>query len=225
MADPSAPPPEPAIGLDDAFASKTPEDNVHLYRRWASSYESGFVASSGYRYHERVADFFAQVAQRGDGPVLDVGCGTGMVGVAVSAWGGWAIDGIDISPDMLAVAAEKRNGAGEPLYGSLHEADLTELLPIPDDTYGAVVSAGVFTTGHVGPEALNELVRVVRPGGPLVLGVNSRFYEASAFEPYLEEMVELGLVEPIRTEVVPIYEGGSHEHSADTAHLVAVRAR
>ncbi|MEL7157761.1 MAG: class I SAM-dependent methyltransferase [Actinomycetota bacterium] len=225
MADPTEPPPEPSIGLNDAYAVETPDDNVALYRRWASSYESDFMAETGYLYHERVADYFEQVAERGDGPVLDAGCGTGVVGVAVSARGGWAIDGIDISPDMLARAAEKRNAAGEPLFGSLHQADLTEPLPIPDDTYGSVVSAGVFTTGHVGPRAVNELVRVVRPGGPLVLGVNSRFYAASGFAQHLEEMVGFELVEIIGVEVVPIYDGDTHEHSDDTAHLVALRAR
>lgn len=225
MADPTEPPPEPSIGLNDAYALETPDDNVDLYRRWASTYESEFMASTGYIYHDLVADYFAEVADRGDSPVLDVGCGTGVVGLSVSARGGWAMDGIDISPEMLALAGEKRNAAGEPVFGSLHEADLTQPLLIPDDTYGAIVSAGVFTTGHVGPSAINELVRVVRPGGPLVLGVNSRFYKASGFQEHLDGMVGHELIEMIGTRVLNLYEGDSHEHSDDTAHLLAFRAR
>ena len=55
---------------------------------------------------------FTEAAGRVDGPVLDVGCGTGLVAVALvrdAADDGfdWMIDGVDISPEMLAVSATK----------------------------------------------------------------------------------------------------------------------
>ena len=109
------------------------------------------------------------------------------------------------------------------MYGSLIEADLTKPLDIEDGTYGAVVTAGTFTTGHVGPEAVDELARIVRPGGLLVLGVNSRFYEVSGFEAYLAGLVSRGVINEPRTQLIPVYERGDHEHADDTAHVLILR--
>ena len=62
---------------------------------------------------------------------------------------------------MLAVAAAK--GA----YDRLAEGDLTARLPFEDARFAGCVCSGVFTTGHVGAEGLDELLRVLRPGGVL----------------------------------------------------------
>ena len=212
-----------SIGLDDAYSLTSPEDNIRLYRDWAATYESEFMASHGYVYHLRVAERFAELADKGDGPVLDVGCGTGVVGEALSRLGAWAIDGLDISPEMLAEARQKLNQAGEPAYGALVEADLTKPLEIASDTYGSVVSAGTFTTGHVGPTAVGELIRIVRPGGLLVLGVNTRFFAASEFQAHLDGFAADGLVELLETVVGKVYEGDGGTHPDDTTSIVAMR--
>jgi SAM-dependent methyltransferase len=171
-------------------------------------------------YHQRVVERFVAVADRGHGPVLDVGCGTGLVGEALAQQGPWAIDGLDLCPGMLREAETKRNRAGEPVYGSLIEADLTKPLDIATDTYGSVISAGTFTMGHVGPEAIGELARVVRPGGVLVIGVNSAFFGQRGFDRFLAVLVAEGkLGEPTIT-VHRAFERDDHEHSGDTAHIV-----
>ncbi len=209
--------------LHDAYAVETPADNVDLYRRWAASYEDDFMASHGYIYHVEVAKVFAGEATPTDGPVLDVGCGTGVVAAEIAKLGRWPLDGLDISPEMLARAAEKLNRAGAPVYGSLIEADLTEPLAIETGTYGAVVSAGTFTTGHVGPEAIEELARIVRPGGLLVLGVNSRFHEAAGFEHHLAELAARQVIEEPEMAFIPLYDRTDHEHANDTAHVLVLR--
>ena len=74
--------------------------------------------------------------------------------------------GIDISSEMLHQAKLKK------CYSSLIEADVTSKIPLKDNSIGAVVSAGTFTHGHVGPDAFDELLRIVRPGGLFVLSIN-----------------------------------------------------
>ena len=50
-------------------------------------------------------------------------------------------------------------------------------LPFEDARFAGCVCAGVFTTGHVGAEGLDELLRVIRPGGVLVLTVKDKTWD------------------------------------------------
>ena len=70
---------------------------------------------------------------------------------------------------MLAVAAETA------CYERLVQASLTEL-PLEDGSVDAVIATGVFTHGHVGSEAFPEVLRVVRPGGWVVITCRSEVW-------------------------------------------------
>ena len=104
--------------------------------------------------------------------VLDAGCGTGGVGRALRAmeWSG-ALTGVDLSSGMLARAAD---GAW---YDHLIHASLTGL-PLDDASVDAYVATGVYTHGHVGSEGFSEALRVVRPGGLVVLTVRDEMWAA-----------------------------------------------
>lgn len=132
------------IGLDDAYAVDGPEDNRKLYASWAETYESVFLAENDYEYHLHVAAAFCggeNLRDGLDGPVLDVGCGTGVVGAELARLGVGVIDGIDISPEMLAKAAAKMH-EGRATYRQLFEADLTGRLDRGSDAYAGIVRRG-----------------------------------------------------------------------------------
>jgi ubiquinone/menaquinone biosynthesis C-methylase UbiE len=95
------------------------------------------------------------------GTALDAACGTGRHAAYLAALGHKVI-GVDISPEMLAVAAVKVPG-GEFREGDLHQ------LPVPDQHADIVVCALALT--HVPDLApvLAEFARVLRPGGHLVI--------------------------------------------------------
>ena len=103
----------------------------------------------------------------GDGRLLDAGVGTGIVGELLAIVGYNAIDGIDISQGMLDKAAEKS------LYADLRVADINQPLALGSDSYRAVISSGVFTTGHVGSEGLGQLLAVCEAGGHVVITVKT----------------------------------------------------
>lgn len=208
------------LGLADAYAVRTPDDNRALYRDWAATYEREFTEARGYVYHLEVARLFASAAPAPvDGPVLDVGCGTGIVGVALRELGIETIDGIDISPEMLAEAAQKQT------YRSLTEADLTRALAIADDTYAGITSVGTFTHGHLGPEPLRELVRVTSPRGLFAIGINAEHYASEGFEALLSELAGTGAItEPVLHDV-RIYEAADDEWADDRASVAVFRRR
>ena len=160
--------------LDAVYGLKTPADNRRHYDGWAETYDSGFATEMDYRLPERVAAAFAAASPVP--PVLDLGAGTGLVGAALAKLGIGPVDGTDISPGMLEIAAQKG------VYRALFEGDLLARLPVADGTYGSALSAGTFTNGHVGPAALDEVLRVVAPGGLVALSINGEHWRAAGFE-------------------------------------------
>ena len=152
----------------------------------------------------------------GFGPVLDVGAGTGLCGVALRARGIGPLDGTDISPDMLKIAA------GKDAYRNLFEGDLLAGLTLPDGLYQGAVSSGTFTNGHVGPQGIDTVLDSVRPGGWIVLAVNAQHYAAAGFAAKMDEL-EARITDFSETEV-PIYGPASTgPHARDTSLLLSFR--
>ena len=205
------------FGLDDAYAVETPDDNRRLYAQWASTYDSEFLQTQGYVYDRNVAA--AYVAMGGSEPVLDLGCGTGAVGIALMGLGVDIVDGLDISPEMLEQAAAKRVD-DRPVYRSLVVGDLLAGIEIEDGAYAGVVSAGTFTHGHVGPSALTETIRVGAAGCRFALGVNAEHYEQLGFADALRGFTADGVISDLAHQDVAIYEKNDTEHGSDLARVV-----
>ncbi len=208
-------------GLQDAYAVKTPDDNLALYRDWADTYDSEFAGPRGYQYPQLIADIFARNANENDGPVLDVGAGTGLVAAALiehpDTDPDLAIDGIDISPEMLAVSKEKD------IYQRLFEVDLTKPVDLPDDYYGAVISAGTFTHGHVGPDALYELIRMARQGALFVIGVNGTAFDKYHFGSGFASLQADGYTTPLEFVRVQYYANADDDHADDQGYTAVFR--
>ena len=215
--------------LDRAYSVVTPEDNRRLYAEWAATYDETFVASHGYVYHQSVVAALLR-RERPAGAVLDVGCGTGVVGEELARWGVGEIDGIDLSPEMLGVAAAKRADDGRAIYRRLIAADLTASVDIADSSYAGVVSAGTFTHGHLGPEPLTELVRMAAPGAVLAIGINTDHFTSAGFAAWFEIATSNGWINDLELVESPIYDADRYEASdaatqASTVSSVALFQR
>ena len=117
------------------------------------------------------------------------------------------VDGLDISPEMLAKARSKTAPDGSPVYRQLIEADLTGPIDIASDTYAGLVSAGTFTHGHVGPDGIAELLRVARPGARCVIGVNSSIFETDGFKDRFDRYAADGVIDGLDVQLRQVYEG------------------
>ncbi len=167
--------PGKTITLDDAYALKGRDEARRLYEAWAESYDREFAQACDYRTPDILAGVYAETCTDPTAPVLDVGAGTGLVAEGLAARGNFTVDALDICEKMLGVASQKG------LYRNLILGDLTATLPIADASYGGFTSTGTFTYGHVGPEALDELIRIGRPGALYVLGIKAAIYQSAGF--------------------------------------------
>ena len=91
--------------LGTAYDLETGEQTLDHYQRWAGTYDQEVGVDIGYAQPARCAAAMARVAGSSD-HVLDVGCGTGLSGVALRDAGFTRLDGCDFSPPMLERAAE-----------------------------------------------------------------------------------------------------------------------
>ena len=188
--------------VDDAYALETPADSIGLYGKWAPTYDSDLIERIGYVVHLRVAEILLRQRSLINGAVLDVGCGTGLVGVKLREGGVDVIDGVDIAPQMLVEAGKKRTKDDDPVYRNLIAADLTQSLDVRDKQYAGLISAGTFTHKHLGPDSLDELWRVAAPGAHCAIGVRSTHYEQAGFGEKLSIDVANGIItEPDVVEV------------------------
>ncbi len=93
--------------------------------------------------------------------VLDVATGTGN-GALVAAGRGARVSGLDLTPKLLGIAAERAAAAGAEI--DFVEGD-AEALPYDDDSFDAVISMFGVMFAPNQQQAADELVRVCRPGG------------------------------------------------------------
>ena len=166
--------------LKTAYGLKTPEDSKRLYAEWAWDYDESFAAREDYQLHIHTARAF--VGAGGQGPVLDVGAGTGLCGAILADLGVGPLDATDISAEMLDRAMRKD------VYRDAIVADITEGIHVPPASYAGIVSSGTFTHGHVGPEAIDELLRVARPGAQFALSVNMEHFRQDGFADKLRQL-------------------------------------
>lgn len=97
--------------------------------------------------------------------VLDVACGTGNAALVAAARGG-RVTGVDASPLLVEMAAERARSAGADATFVVGEA---EALPVEDAGFDVVLSSfGVIFAGDAS-QAAAELVRATRPGGVIAL--------------------------------------------------------
>ena len=158
-----------------AYSAHSREDLRRLYRDWAATYDEDHDAI-GFFGHVRTAEVLARYAPFADvAPVLDAGCGTGAAGEALASLGYRNLTGIDLSQDMLARARDKG------IYTRLEQVDLGQPLDaFPCSSFDAAALVGVFSYGQAPAHALDEVVRVVKPGGVVAFTMRVDFYEQDA---------------------------------------------
>lgn len=131
------------------------------YARWAPIYDLTF--STVFKPGRRA---LAAAASKADGPILDVGVGTGLELPMFEPTA--EVYGVDLSEHMLRRAARRveRDGLGHVV--GLYKMDATRMA-FADASFACVVAPYVLTVVPEPEAMLDELARVLRPGGEIVL--------------------------------------------------------
>jgi predicted TPR repeat methyltransferase len=165
-----------------------------LFDASAATFDRELVEKLAYAIPREMADALGSAAKAPGRPwdVLDLGCGTGLVGAQVAAWSR-TLTGVDLAPKMIELARARG------IYTELHCADLAAALSqLPRGQYDVVTAADVFI--YVGKlDAVIPAIRLaLRPGGLFAfsveacdssegyrLGVMGRYAHAA---PYLRQL-------------------------------------
>lgn len=173
-----------------------PSKLADYYRQWAAAYDRD-VRDEGYCAPELIVDCLTTVAGREDvaldlaAPdlkVIDVGCGTGLVGTVLAERGVDRIDGFDLSQEMVERAAA--TGAYDRLWGDVPLQEAPER--VGTRRYDVALCCGVFTLGHVPPEALSPLLALLRPGGAAIVSTRKSYYEATRWDSAVADLQQRG---------------------------------
>lgn len=171
--------------LQKVYEAENSSSLARCYDEWAKTYDRDLTAVD-YRFPAIAAAMATRYVKSTDAALLDAGAGTGLMGELLNLVGYRHIIGVDLSEGMLEQA--KTRG----VYKALYQMNLLETLDFPDDEFFSTLVIGVFALGHVGPEALDELLRVTRPGGYLIFSVSKAAYEAMGFGNWLFNLEDDG---------------------------------
>ena len=125
---------------------------------------------------DRILDLV--VPARGKLDALDVGCGTGFLVFELAARG-HRVTGVDFAPAMIAEA--RRKAADRAIAVRLEEAD-AEQLPFAPASFDLVISRHLLWTLPHPEAAIDEWIRVLRPGARLVV-VDGQFDPSALIPP------------------------------------------
>ena len=171
--------------------------NKH-YKNWANLYDTD-MSSWGYAYPLQLNKILTnKLKLKKTIKILDAGCGTGYVAEVLSKLNYKNITGIDFSEEMLTIARSKK------IYKKLMCQSLNEKIDLRSKQFELIICTGVLTSGHVGPSALHELIRILKPQGFFICSIAESVYKKNGFEKEIKNLKTLVSIKSISKAFVAL---------------------
>ena len=139
-------------------------DDIDLWEAHSGWWQDGFTEGADPEYTEQILPL-ARDLLAGYPRVLDVGTGEGQVARLVLEHGAELAVGVDPTANQVVEAARRGGGA-------LYARSGADALPFADGSFDAVVACLVFEHIEAVDEAIDEVARVLRPGGRFAFFLN-----------------------------------------------------
>ena len=166
--------------LTGATASRAPNQYIEkAFDGYADNFDSHLQESLHYVVPQRLVELIRtqnHPDQKYD--ILDLGCGTGLMGVAISPWAK-SLVGVDLSNNMLKKAAQRN------LYQKLVLSEVCEMMKgTTSSQYDLIIAADVFVYIGKLDEIMEQAKRLLRPGGTFAFSVKSMEHHHALTTPF-----------------------------------------
>jgi predicted TPR repeat methyltransferase len=156
------------------------------YDAWAEAYDVDLLDGEGYgAVVDRVGTIMRHHVPL-DARILELGCGTGLVGKALQQLGYTRLNGVDLSLKMLDKSRQTK------AYQALQVADLNAGIPAEDASCDAVLAVGTLT--YLKPQILIEVARTLAPGGQFVFTFQPAVHAANGFQAIQDQLLADGQI-------------------------------
>lgn len=139
-------------------------DDIDLWEAHSSWWQDGFTDGADPEYEEQILPIAANLLAGYD-RILDVGTGEGQVARLAVAQGSSTVVGIDPTANQVVEALRRGGGPAYARAGA-------DALPFPAESFDAVVACLVFEHIEAVDAAIDEVARVLRPGGRFAFFLN-----------------------------------------------------
>ena len=158
------------------YKLKTTDEVMKYYDEWGDKdkYNKDMV-DWNYTGPKETSETFNKHQENKDILIFDAGCGTGLVGQELKKYGFKYFHGADLSQTLLDTVPKN-------LYQKLTKVDLNQPIDTKSNSNDSVMCVGTFTFGHVKPNALDEFVRITKPGGLICFTINEGIHEEYGFD-------------------------------------------
>ena len=158
------------------YKLKTTDEVMKYYDEWGDKdkYNKDMI-DWNYTGPKETAEIYNKYEKDKDTLIFDAGCGTGLVGLELKKYSFKNFHGADLSQTLLDTVPKD-------LYQKLVKVDLNQPIEVEDNFYGGVMCVGTFTFGHVKPNALEEFIRITKPGGLICFTINEGIHEEYGFD-------------------------------------------
>lgn len=146
--------------MDEKQDSNTTNPDVKHFNHWAPTYEQSFMQRLYFGpVHMKMLEVLVSALAKEPKSILDVGCGTGrFLRMVAVKWPGAQLFGIDPAERMISEATRLNPNA-------TFQVGFAESLPFTDQCANVVISSLSFHHWEDQKKGIQEIARVLKPGG------------------------------------------------------------